>query len=120
MLRGRGKHSQQEEQVTSTSSAKRVSALGGILLAALLIATLTPKAVRPRAVAARVEVVGNVSVVNPTDANGNPVPVLTKDADSPIRSPFDIEESRAFALDPFNQWDLPQILTVPAEQVAPQ
>lgn len=97
---------------------RAVSAFGGIFFAALLIAALAPKATRGIA-AALVQVVGNVSVANPTDANGNPVAVVTKDVDSPIHSPFDIEASCAFAfLGPFNKCVASEILTVPAGQVA--
>ena len=65
---------------------KAVTTLGGIFLAALLIAALAPKATRGIA-AALVQVVNNVPVVNPLDANGNAIP-LQADADRGARNSF--------------------------------
>jgi hypothetical protein len=104
--------------MTMNLMRKALSALGGILLAALLIAALAPKATRGIA-AALVQVVGNVSVTNPLDGNGNTVPVLTKDADSPVRSPFDVEASCTFAIvDTSETCFVSNFLTVPGGQVA--
>jgi hypothetical protein len=98
--------------------AKRLLMLAGaVALASLLGAVIAPRAAHA-VIATLVQVVNNVAVVNPLDGNGNQIPLLTKDSDSPIRSPFDVEVFCVFGNVFGDNVCLTNILNVPGGQVA--
>jgi hypothetical protein len=70
------------------NSAKRLLMVVGVVaLATAFGAVVAPKTAHAL-VATLVEVVGNVAVVNPTDASGNKLALLARDADNPAAQPF--------------------------------
>ena len=100
--------------------AKRLlMGFGAIALAGIVGTLLMPKATHA-IVATLVSVVNNVAVVNPLDGNGNQMPLLTKDANSPARSPFDVEAVCNFGVDftGTNQCVTSNIVSVPPGQIA--
>ncbi|GAI58424.1 unnamed protein product, partial [marine sediment metagenome] len=71
------------------SAIRLLAAVGGVALLVLLATLAAPKTARG-VVAALVQIVGNVSVVNPLDSGGSPTPLLTHDTNSRGQEPFDI------------------------------
>jgi len=75
--------------------AKRLLMVSGaVALAGIFGALLTPKTAHA-VIATLVQVVGNVAVVNPVDANGNKVSLLGRDADNPALQPFQFSSFNA-------------------------
>jgi hypothetical protein len=72
-----------------TASAIRRGTIvtGSVTLIVISANLFAPKATHA-VVAALVQVVNNVSVVNPLDSSSNPIPLLTKRKDEPGRNPY--------------------------------